>query len=78
MTPNELKKWRNNHGVTQSQVAQLLGLKNRSSICLLENGKRPITKMMELATKQITYRIQIVRAKKDIGIFSNLLYEMSQ
>ena len=63
MTPNELKQWRNNHGLTQSQAAQLLGLKNRSSICLLENGKRPITKMMELATKQITYRIQIVRAK---------------
>ena len=78
MTPNELKQWRNNHGLTQSQAAQLLGLKNRSSICLLENAKRPITKMMELATKQITYRIQIVRAKKDNGIFSNLLYEMSQ
>ena len=67
MTPNELKQWRNNHGLTQSQAAQLLGLKNRSSICLLENGKRPITKMMELATQQITYRIQTVRA-----------YEMSQ
>ena len=38
MTPNELKQWRNNHGLTQSQAAQLLGLKNRSSICLLENG----------------------------------------
>lgn len=67
MTPNELKQWRNNHGLTQSQAAQALGLKNRSSICLLENGKRPITKMMELATQQITYRIQTVRA-----------YEMSQ
>ena len=67
MTPNELKQWRNNHGLTQSQAAQALGLKNRSSICLLENGKRPITKMMELATQQITYRIQTDRA-----------YEMSQ
>ena len=67
MTPNELKQWRNNHGLTQSQAAQALGLKNRSSICLLENGTRPITKMMELATQQITYRIQTVRA-----------YEMSQ
>ena len=67
MTPNELKQWRNNHGLTQSQAAQALGLKNRSSICLLENGKRPITKMMELATQQITYSIQTVRA-----------YEMSQ
>ena len=62
MTPNELKQWRLGLGLTQSQVAQLLGLKNRSSICLLENGKRPITKMMELATQQITYRIQTVRA----------------
>ena len=49
MTPNEFKQWRLDLGLTQSQAASKLGFKNRSSICLLENGKRPITKLLQLA-----------------------------
>ena len=55
MTPNEFKEWRNDMGLTQSQAAKILGFKNRSSICLFEQGKRPITKVLELATMGIHF-----------------------
>ena len=55
MTPNEFKQWRNDMGLTQSQAAKILGFKNRSSICLFEQGKRPITKVLELATMGIHF-----------------------
>jgi len=54
MTPNEFKEWRNDLGLTQSQAAQLLGFKNRSSICLYEQGKRQITKVLQLATERVS------------------------
>ena len=54
MTPNEFKQWRLGLGVTQSQAAKVLGFKNRSSICLYEQGKRQITRVLELATERLT------------------------
>ena len=54
MTPNEFKQWRNDMGLTQSQAAKVLGFKNRSSICLYEQGKRQITRVLELATERLT------------------------
>ena len=53
MTPNEFKQWRLGLGLTQSQAAKLLGFKNRSSICLYEQGKRQITRVLELATERV-------------------------
>ena len=54
MTPNEFKQWRLGLGLTQSQAAKLLGFKNRSSICLYEQGKRQITRVLELSTERLT------------------------
>jgi transcriptional regulator with XRE-family HTH domain len=66
MTPQTLKEWRTNIGFTQEQAAKVLGFKNRSSICLLENGKRPITLLIQLACHHISDVID------DYSYFTNI------
>lgn len=59
-----LKAERIKHGFTQEQLAKSLGFKDKSSYCLIENGKTSVS--VELAnqiaiqlalSKELTYKI---------------------
>ena len=39
MTPAEIKAWRRSHGVSQRQLAELLGVP-RNTVCQWEGGRR--------------------------------------
>ena len=48
MTPQELKKWRERHGYSQSQLAKALGVIN-ISVSRWERGAREIPSFLHLA-----------------------------
>ena len=53
MTPEELREWRTSRGLTQKQLAELLGVK-QSSVSRWEDGKRKIPPFLKLALEKIT------------------------
>ncbi len=55
MTPADLKAWRARLGFTQEGAAGELGV-SREHYNRLEAGKKPITRMLELATAEISRR----------------------
>jgi hypothetical protein len=58
MTPKQFIRWRTKLGLTQSEAAVMLGYKNRSSICHLEQGIRPITTRTVLACQALSAQAQ--------------------
>ena len=43
MLPKDMIVWRQNMGLSQQKAAEILGFRDRSSICHFEKGKRTIT-----------------------------------
>ena len=56
LTPEELRNWRLKHGLTQQQLAELLGVRH-STISRWETGKHPIPKYMGLLLQCIEEKI---------------------
>jgi transcriptional regulator with XRE-family HTH domain len=52
MDTKELKKWRADHGLTQKQLAELLGLKVLA-VARYETGVRKIPSFLHLALKEL-------------------------
>ena len=48
MTPERFREIRSIMGLSQHKMANLLGYENRASVCLFENGNRPITPRIAL------------------------------
>ncbi|HXJ29479.1 MAG TPA: helix-turn-helix transcriptional regulator [Gemmatimonadales bacterium] len=48
-TPEGFRAWRLAHGLSQPQLAELLGLSTKIIISRYENGHSPITRIIELA-----------------------------
>ena len=57
MTPDDLKAWRKDQGLTQEALAAELDLK-RLAIYEMENGKRPIDRRTRLALAAIAKGIK--------------------
>jgi len=55
MQPSELIKWRKDHGLTQEQLANLLGV-TKPSISMYESGKRKIPAFLHLALECLKVR----------------------
>lgn len=43
MLPKDIIAWRQKMGMSQQKAAEILGFRDRSSICHFETGYRPIT-----------------------------------
>ena len=52
MTPEQLKELRTKYGLSQENLAELLGYKDKSSISRLESGERSINPRQELLIRQ--------------------------
>ncbi len=52
MTPKDLKKWRREHGYTQTELGELLGV-TLVTVNRWENEAREIPSFLELALKSI-------------------------
>jgi transcriptional regulator with XRE-family HTH domain len=52
MTPDDLRAYRKRLGITQTQLAEALGL-SRRAIIRYEDGTRPIPRPVELACETI-------------------------
>jgi len=62
MTPADLKKLRQDLGLTQSAMAEILGT-TQSAISMMEAGERPITPRAEIILKIVAeHGIRIVQA----------------
>jgi len=48
MSPKRFREIRASMGLSQQKMATLLGYENRASVCLFENGNRPITPRIAL------------------------------
>jgi len=57
MDTKELKKWRADHGLTQKQLAELLGLKVLA-VARYETGVRKIPSFLHLALKELERGLQ--------------------
>ena len=64
MTPDQLKQYRLHHGISQTQLADYLGLKQRNTIGRWERGISPIPAWAELILNHTTSWC------KDGGIFT--------
>jgi transcriptional regulator with XRE-family HTH domain len=49
MTPKDLKKWRAEHGYTQGQLAEALGVFGKITVSKWETGSRKIPALLPLA-----------------------------
>ena len=53
MTPNDLRKMRLRSGMSQEELARRLGYNHRSTISLLESGKRLINPRMRVGIEAV-------------------------
>jgi len=53
MSGKQMKKIREQNGLTQQQLAELLGYKYYASICEMESGRRAIPKLVESVVGQM-------------------------
>jgi len=58
MTPAELKVWRHRHGLSQSELASLLGHPSSKRIEAWEQGANPIDPMLPLALCEVERRLK--------------------
>ena len=56
LTVKQFIKWRQDLGISQDSAAKLLGYKDRSSVCNIEQGRTKITTMMSMAFEMIKRR----------------------
>tara|TARA_R110000751_G_scaffold85455_2_gene170584 strand:+ start:301 stop:486 length:186 start_codon:yes stop_codon:yes gene_type:complete len=56
LTVKQFIKWRQDLGISQDSAAKLLGYKDRSSVCNIEQGRTKITTMMSMACEMIKRR----------------------
>jgi transcriptional regulator with XRE-family HTH domain len=57
MTGDELIRWRKRHGLTQKELADLLGVRNMT-IYRWECGMRSISPYLHLALEALEYRMK--------------------
>jgi len=53
MTKEQLRQARQRLGMTQSQLAEALGMHGKNSIAMMEGGRRPVMKTTELSVKYL-------------------------
>lgn len=69
MTGKDLKKWRQERGLTQQQLAQLLGV-IRVTVARWETGSRGIPRFLPLALEALNHRLEKgANEKQTIEIF---------
>lgn len=53
MTKEQLKQARKRLGMTQSELAEAIGMHGKNSIAMIERGLRPVMKTTELSVKYL-------------------------
>jgi DNA-binding XRE family transcriptional regulator len=53
MTKEQLKQARKRLGMTQTELAEAIGMHGKNSIAMIEGGLRPVTKTTELSVKYL-------------------------
>jgi transcriptional regulator with XRE-family HTH domain len=53
MSPKRFQQIRNMLGLSQHQMAHMIGYESRSSICLFESGQRPISPRVSILMEML-------------------------
>jgi len=53
MTKEQLRRARERLGMTQSELAEALGMYGKNSVAMMERGLRPVMKTTELSVKYL-------------------------